>query len=55
MSHFSFPHIFFKRLVLQTHQKPVLVWKRVKRLLIQGHLTHSLTMTPFDTPGKQAF
>ena len=28
-SNFSFSHIVFKRVVLQTHKKPGLVWERV--------------------------
>ena len=27
----------------------------LRKLLFGSHLTHSHTMTPFDTPGKQAF
>ena len=29
-SNFSFSHSVFKRLILQTHKKPGLVWERVK-------------------------
>ena len=45
MSNFSFSHSVFKRLVLQTRKNQGLFGKR---------LTHYHTMTPFDTPGKQA-